>query len=275
MNNTKYQLIIVILLLILFAILYYKYQKYKSQKYSIDIHNKPQKQLIPKNIIQTWKTEEIPEKYNQIVESVKNNNPDYNYLFFSDSDIDNFLLSINPLYYDTYYKLPNKIQRIDFFRYIAVYYYGGIYLDLDMMIYHQFDSLLSYHNVIPIEQFVICNDNYQRHNYLCNKKNDNKFILGNYAFASKKNSKFMKQVIDNIHNNIEQIVDDGNKEMTEIERQNYIYQTTGPDYLTRQYYLFMNSKNNEKIKLIKNPSNTNEHVFGSYGKHLYFGSWKK
>ena len=38
-------------------------------------------------------------------------------------------------------KIAITIQKIDFFRYLAIYYYGGIYLDLDMDINVNFDQL--------------------------------------------------------------------------------------------------------------------------------------
>ena len=87
---------------------------------------------IPKIIIQTWKSNDIPSKYNDYIISIKKYNPDYKYLFFTDEDIENFLKKEYPNYYDTYLKLPVKIQKIDFFRYVTVYHYGGFYFDLDI-----------------------------------------------------------------------------------------------------------------------------------------------
>ena len=46
---------------------------------------------IPKIIIQTWKDENIPQKYLPLIESVKSLNNDYKYLFFSDEDIESFI----------------------------------------------------------------------------------------------------------------------------------------------------------------------------------------
>ena len=47
-------------------------------------------QQIPKIIIQTWKSNTVPQRYIKLIESVKINNPDYQYLFFTDDDIINF-----------------------------------------------------------------------------------------------------------------------------------------------------------------------------------------
>ena len=112
------------------------------------------KNTIPKIIIQTWKTKVIPDKYKEDVASVKKYNSDYKYLFFSDDDIEDFLKKNYPKYYETYSKLPVKIQKIDFFRYIAVYHYGGFYFDLDITGMYPLKELLDYECVFPVDQNI-------------------------------------------------------------------------------------------------------------------------
>ena len=86
------------------------------------------------NIIQTWKTNQIPNKYKGLVSQVKRLNPNCNYIFFSDHDIDVFIKNNFPQYQQVFDNFPYTIQKIDFFRYLAVYYYGGVYLDLDFKV---------------------------------------------------------------------------------------------------------------------------------------------
>ena len=88
-----------------------------------DIDTQTNSTTIPKIIIQTWKTDYITEKYVKEIKSLKNTNPDYTFIYFTDIDIENFLSVKYPEYYSVYKKLPIKIQKIDFFRYIAVYHY--------------------------------------------------------------------------------------------------------------------------------------------------------
>ena len=111
-------------------------------------------QNIPKIIIQTWKNKTLPDKCINYVQSVKEKNPDYEYLFFDDEGIESFLKTEYPHYYETYKKLPIKIQKIDFFRYIAVYHFGGFYLDLDMFCLKSFDELLQYEIIFPVDDIV-------------------------------------------------------------------------------------------------------------------------
>ena len=112
-------------------------------------------QNIPKIIIQTWKTNNVSEKYKSYIEKLKSLHPDYQYLFFTDEQIDLFLKNNYPSYYETYKKLPLIIQKIDFFRYIAVYHYGGFYLDLDVSCQSNFDEILKHDCIFPIDDYII------------------------------------------------------------------------------------------------------------------------
>jgi hypothetical protein len=229
------------------------------------------KSQIPKIIIQTWKTENIPEKYRNLVDSVKQKNPDYEYKLFTDLGIETFLREHYPKYYETYSKLPIKIQKIDFFRYIAVYHYGGFYFDLDMNALQPLDSdILQYDCVFPVDE-IIKNDmcNQQRYKFFC--KNDMYFLLGQYAFGAKPKNPFIKQLVDSIHNNI----DDINKVFSIMQGKNgvknmefFVYSTTGPDFVSNEYLLYDDKKS---VKILDN--NTRQ-FFGKYAQHNYFGTWK-
>ena len=229
-----------------------------------NVENFEIQEKIPKIIIQTWKDNNIPDKYKESIKSVKKFNPDYKYIYMTDNDIEYFLKKHYPKYYKTYKKLPIKIQKIDFFRYIAVYHYGGFYLDLDIDVFKSFNNLLDNTCVFPIER-KINNCNLNRYKSFCQNKID--VIIGQYAFGAEKKNIFMKKLIDNIHNNIDKIIERYNLLKDKNEYKNYVYQTTGPDYVTEIYF---NNKN--FVKLI---SNKNKDYFGDYAKHNLFGTWKK
>ena len=57
---------------------------------------------IPRILIQTWKTTNLPEKCKDFVADLKNLHPDYKYLFFTDDDIHNFLNKNYEEYLKTY-----------------------------------------------------------------------------------------------------------------------------------------------------------------------------
>ena len=243
---------IIILINILVLVYYFLYDII-----TINVYNK-----IPKRIIQTWNTDNIPTKYNKLINKIKTQNPDYEYLFFTDTNIVEFLKTNYPDYLITYNKLPIKIQKIDFFRYIVIYHYGGIYMDLDMNGLKNMNSLLRYSAVFPIDEYITNEmKNIDRYNYFYN--NNQKFLLGQYAFAANKKHPFIKQLIDNIHLNINKII-----KLVDHNNDNYVYNTTGPDYISKQYMDY-NDKSNITIL-----DNGKRQYFGDYAQHLYFGSWK-
>lgn len=246
---------IIILLLIVVITLWFYYRGISS----IPIITN---QYIPKIIIQTWKTSNIPVKYDPLMQSIKQNNPDYEYKFFSDEDIDTFLRTNYPEYHHTYEKLPLKIQKIDFFRYVAVYHYGGIYLDLDMKGLKNMDDVLKYKVVFPVDEYI-SKEHGQNPRYKSYYDNNQRFLLGQYAFAAEPNNTFIKEIIDNIHKNINKTV-----KMVNHNSDDYVYKTTGPDFVTT---IYMNSSVKKQIFVLDNGK---RQYFGDYAQHKYFGSWK-
>ena len=235
---------------------------------SINIKNLQQR--IPKIIIQTWKSDVILNHYYKDIKSIMLNNKDYEFKFFNDNDIDEFLYNNYPDYYQTYNKLPYKIQKIDFFRYIAVYHYGGFYFDLDMSGFLPLDDLLHYDVIFPLD-IHLYDDCYDiRTTEFCdNNKLKINYLLGQYAFAASKNNKFIKYIIDGIHNNINNYIYEDKKDK-KFNREYYIYKTTGPDYVTKMY---LNYNDKDSIYIIKNKHNY-EQYFGDYAQHNYYGTWK-
>lgn len=218
---------------------------------------------IPRILIQTWKTTNLPEKCKDFVADLKNLHPDYKYLFFTDDDIHNFLNKNYEEYLKTYEKLPLKIQKIDFFRYIAVYHYGGIYLDLDMKCKKNMNSMLKSNVVFPIDEHINkISGKKPRYSYFHNKNQH--FLVGQYAFAAEPKNKFIKSLIDGIHKNINRIIRNVNH-----NDDNYVYVTTGPDYVTKKY---MEYKEKSDVEILNNEK---RQQFGDYAEHKYFGSWKK
>jgi len=95
-----------------------------------------------KFIFQTWKNNIIPDKWKDAQLSVIKNNPDYEYKLFTDDDNRRIVKKYFPdflLYYDNF---EYDIQRADAIRYMILYLYGGIYLDLDYICNHSFNELI-------------------------------------------------------------------------------------------------------------------------------------
>jgi mannosyltransferase OCH1-like enzyme len=209
------------------------------------------------NIIQTWKEDGIPPPCVPFVEKVLKLNRDSTHLFFNDKDINNFVNQEFPEYYNVFTNFKYKIQQIDFFRYLAVYYYGGIYLDIDVEINKSLNDLDKTKCVFPVEY---CEGH--------------SFSIGNYIFYSPEKHPFIKHIIDTIIDSqakldYKEIENEINNSPDEKEYA-YVYSTTGPSMIMRCYESYIHK---DEIVLLK-PEIFEEGCFGDYGKHHEFGFWK-
>jgi hypothetical protein len=91
--------------------------------------------IIPKNIIQTFKTDQIHEHIYKNIQTILRLNPEYDYYMITDE----IGIELIKKYFDdrtleAFMKLKVGAAKGDFLRYIALYIYGGVYLDLDSSI---------------------------------------------------------------------------------------------------------------------------------------------
>ena len=68
--------------------------------------------------------------------------PDWQYVFLTDAAMHAFVFETYPELYGPFCALPYSIQRADILRYLWLYKYGGLYIDLDYEVRRPFDSLL-------------------------------------------------------------------------------------------------------------------------------------
>tara|TARA_B100000035_G_scaffold143051_1_gene121767 strand:- start:12975 stop:13655 length:681 start_codon:yes stop_codon:yes gene_type:complete len=216
------------------------------------------------NIIQTWKDNKLPPYLVTYQNNIMKFKGNWNYLFFDDDSITSFFKNNMPQYYEFFKQLTYKIQQIDFFRYCAVYYYGGLYLDLDFFLTNSPDILLNYDCAFPIEQkniddIIILNNNYNN-------------LIGNYAFYAKKNNPFIKSIIDNIVKPKITLYDiqEGCKSNGDSSDQVFVYYTTGPILVSYTYATYELKR--EVTLLTTDPFYPN--LFGKLGSHRMFGTWK-
>lgn len=96
---------------------------------------------IPKIIMQTWKNNNIPEKWKKSPESIAKIMPDWNYVLMTDHDNREFVKLHFPDFLSYYDSFTYNIQRADAIRYMWLYVHGGLYIDLDYEILKPLDEL--------------------------------------------------------------------------------------------------------------------------------------
>lgn len=88
---------------------------------------------IPKIIHQTFYDRALPAEIQKNVDKLKGLNPEWEYRFYDDTDIMNFINSNYPPLVSDYFLRLNKsygAARADLFRYLLMYKCGGVYLDI-------------------------------------------------------------------------------------------------------------------------------------------------
>ncbi|MDL2297302.1 hypothetical protein LJC68_06820 [Bacteroidales bacterium OttesenSCG-928-B11] len=88
---------------------------------------------IPKLIHQIWsgKYEPLPPRYDAFCQTWKELHPDFEYRFWMEADINDFVSTHFPQYEAKYKNFPHDIQRWDTIRYMILHKLGGIYVDVD------------------------------------------------------------------------------------------------------------------------------------------------
>jgi mannosyltransferase OCH1-like enzyme len=99
--------------------------------------------MIPKNIFQSWYTKILDASIQSKIDSMKSMNPSYNYYLYDDLEMDDFVNNNFPSEItECYNKLNIIVAKVDFWRYLVIYKYGGVYLDMDSSIDRPLDEII-------------------------------------------------------------------------------------------------------------------------------------
>ena len=143
--------------------------------------------MIPKIIHQTWKDSNIPTKAVFCTNSWRSINQDYEYRFWTDKDIFDFVDNFYPQFTSRLNNFEQGIIKADFFRLLVLYHFGGIYADID------FECLK------PIKEWELDKN---KINIACEPKEHNTahgkndFILCNALIISPPKVEFLMKLID-------------------------------------------------------------------------------
>jgi mannosyltransferase OCH1-like enzyme len=208
--------------------------------------------MIEKNIFQSWYTTELHPLLQEKVDYFRNLNPEYEYHLYTDDDMDKF---VNENYEgeiaNCYNRLNIIVAKVDFWRYLVLYKYGGVYIDMDSSIEYPLKELINDEDdaIITAEDIP------------------NQFVQWGLIF--KKNHPILKKVIelivDNINNNY---------------FPNDIHRTTGPTVYSIAIYEVHKELFNEFIvhssitsdtDVTRKTNNTSYRIYGKdYNKYFCF-----
>ena len=223
---------------------------------------------IPKIIHQIWfnfeNNNDVPEKFKNNIESWKNKNKNFNYKLW---DLESAILLIKeefPGFLDTFNNFKYNICKCDFFRYILLYKFGGIYVDLDFYCLQPIDIFLNLLNSSSINQL----NNVKKKSIILteewpNSSNENSKLIGssqtlhNGILISENNHPFWMLMINNcLHKSI-QINGD----------QNTVFEITGTRALCKMY-----KKNNSYFNdIVLIPNYYFCSIYCNFKNNKYFG----
>lgn len=136
---------------------------------------------IPRLVFQTWKSREFHPSLLIGPTSWKNRNPEYTYHFYDDQDILEFIhANYGKDILKAYLTLTVPKARVDFWRLLIVYKYGGFYADIDTM------------NRLPLRECLHEND------VLVVLKNQDSKKIDHCVFGAVADHPLIGQLIDNI-----------------------------------------------------------------------------
>ncbi|MEJ8568617.1 glycosyltransferase family 32 protein [Elongatibacter sediminis] len=232
--------------------------------------------MIPKRIIQTWKTTDIPRRYRAYQRQLRRLHPDYEYLLMTDEEVDSFVRREYPEYAQAFDDLQDFISRIDLFRLLAVHKMGGFYFDLDVCISKPLDDLLDQACIFPFERQM---DAYG--SALLGTIE----MLGQYAFGAQAGHPFLRACADNIRRTTldsdfarapsREILDSVLPAIIRDRGFMRVLYTAGPAMITRT--LLEQPEGSEDVRILaahgRNSRRKVKHVFGVYGAHQMSGTW--
>src|SRR5262245_688144 len=226
---------------------------------------------IPRRIIQTERSRDLPLLAKAVVTNLRLLNPTFEYLFFDDAQVEEFIDAEFPEYRPVFDSFSKRIQRYDFFRYLVVYRFGGFYFDTYVLMASSLEDLLEFSCVFPFEHLSI-------HNFLCNEYGMD-WEVGNYGFGAAAGHPFLGAIIKNCVRAQQhpEWVEPMMKSIPRIFRgEFFVLDTTGPGLVSRTLAEYRGARDQVKVLFPEDVRDPNSwYCFGAYGVHLQNGGWRK
>lgn len=145
--------------------------------------------MIPRKIIQTWKSRTMSVGLDTLCSSWRTHNQDYEYQLYDDKECAELIMNFDFRTYYAYEQLIPGAFKADLWRVCYLYIHGGIYADIDTMCLSNLD------NFIDESNFVAAID--------LDGGTSAKHYMLNAFIACEPESKIMKSCIEMIINNVE------------------------------------------------------------------------
>jgi hypothetical protein len=226
---------------------------------------------IPRRIIQTGKSRNLPPLARAANHTFRLLHPDWEYLFFDDADVIRFIATEFPQHQRMFDSFPHRIQRYDFFRYLAVLRFGGFYFDLDVLLAEPLTELLAHPAVFAFEELTL--------NRFLRDTGHVDWEIGNYAFGAAAGHAFLAAVVENCvraQRDAPWAASLVRGIPAPFRARFEVLNTTGPGLVTRTLAEQRPAAADVKILFPDDVCDSRQwHQFGKFGVHLMEASWRE
>lgn len=225
---------------------------------------------IPRRIIHKLRGRNLPLLEKSALASMMALNPTFEHVHFDDAEMDQFVDREFPEYRRVMDAFPLKIQRFDFFRYLAVYRLGGFYFDLDVFLNRGLEDLCDSSCVFTFEELTLSR--------FLRDELQHDWEIGNYAFGAAAGHPFIRAIIDNCvrAQSDPKWASRMMRDIPVVFRDGFdVLFSTGPGLVTRT--LVENPELARNVRVLFPADVRDEaswHNFGDYGVHLMASSWR-
>jgi hypothetical protein len=196
--------------------------------------------------------------------------PNFEHVLFGNAEIEQFVREEFPECRAAMASFSQRIQRADFFRYLAVYRLGGFYFDLDVLLARNISPLLDHTCVLAFEELTL--NKFLRRSYGMD------WEVANYAFGAAPQNAFIGALIENCLRFVRepawgyQMMQGVPRAMRDVLLVPF---TTGPGMVSRT--LAENPHLAKDVTILFPEDVCDErtwHQFGNFGIHLQQGAWR-
>ena len=191
---------------------------------------------IPKTIHQIWSgiSEPLPEHFRLLGETWKEHYPDWEYEFWDNNKMNQFIQDHYPQYRDIYNRFPYNVQRWDAIRYLILDKIGGMYVDFD------YESICNMEELLGDKSCCFALEPESHFSALGRTKKEP--VFNNALMLSEPEHPFMKRIIDTVFS--EKMIAHKDPKMTAV------LNTTGPWMISDLYYFDSTKQEQDNVYLI-------------------------
>ena len=150
--------------LCIWVILVHIFREHRAMYFTRNTNTTPKQPAIPRTIHQIWINfnqgskydTKPPDLYQTYASLTRSLNTDYKYKLWNETDVLNLLKTDFYWLIDTYHGYVYDVQRTDMARYLILYKYGGIYIDMDDQAIAPLHQLIVYKHLEQFDTTFFC-----------------------------------------------------------------------------------------------------------------------